>query len=62
MNALGKLGRRLWRGEEAHAATEYAVLIGLIAVAVIGAMSSFGVHMNNLYSWVASTVPAAGGS
>jgi Flp pilus assembly pilin Flp len=56
---VGKI-KRLWRSEEGPTATEYAVLIAVICVAVIGALSSFGVHMDNLYTSINSTVPVAG--
>lgn len=52
----------LWRSEDGPTATEYAVLIAVICVAVIGALSNFGVHMDNLYLNIASTVPVGGGS
>jgi len=50
------------RDESGPTATEYAVLIAVICVAVIGALSSFGNHMDNLYTAIASTVPTGGGS
>ena len=58
------LGRAAWffKSDDGPTATEYAVLIALICVAVIGALSSFGVHMDNMYMSIASTVPAGGGS
>ena len=52
----------LMRSEGGPTATEYAVLIAVICVAVIGAMSNFGVHMDNLYLSIAGTMPAPGGS
>ena len=52
--------KRFGRAEEGPTATEYAVLIAVICVAVIGALSSFGVHMDNLYTNINSTVPVSG--
>jgi len=52
--------RRFCRSESGPTATEYAVLIAVICVAVIGALSSFGVHMDNLYTSINSTVPVTG--
>lgn len=52
--------RRFRRAEDGPTATEYAVLIAVICVAVIGALSSFGVHMDNLYTSINSTVPVTG--
>ncbi len=62
---IGKLARKsaeFLRSEEGPTATEYAVLIAVICVAAIGALSSFGDHMNNMYLSIASTVPAGSGS
>lgn len=45
--------------EDGPTATEYGVLIALISMAVIGALSLFGVHMDNLYTMIDATVPVA---
>ncbi len=60
MNAFCQRLRAFVRSEEGPTATEYAVLIAVICVAAIGALSSFGAHMDNLYTTIASTVPASG--
>jgi len=60
VNAFCERLREFVRSEEGPTATEYAVLIAVICVAVIGALSSFGQHMDNLYTSIASTVPAGG--
>jgi len=44
------------RSDDGPTATEYAVLLGLIAVAVIGAMSQFGEHMDAIYVSLATTL------
>ena len=62
MSAFLKGFQLLLRSEDGPTATEYGVLIALICVAVIGALSSFGVHMDNLYAAITSTVPEVGGS
>ncbi len=62
MNAFCERLRQFVRSEDGPTATEYAVLIAVICVAVIGALSSFGQHMDNLYTTIASTVPTGGGS
>ena len=46
----------LWRTDDGPTATEYAVLLALISVAVIGALSAFGVHMDNLYAILDGTL------
>ena len=50
----------LWRSEEGPTTTEYAVLIAVICVAVIGALSSFGVHMDALYTELNTTLGVFG--
>ena len=62
MNTFRQLLSRLVRGDDGPTATEYAVLIAVICVAVIGALSSFGVHMDNLYNSLAATIPVASAS
>ncbi len=65
MRAIYQRALELCRREDGPTATEYAVLIAVICVAVIGALSSFGTHMDNLYTSLAGTIPAgaaAGGS
>ena len=60
MNAFCQKLREFVRSDDGPTAVEYAILIAVICVAVIGALSSFGVHMDNLYTSIASTVPASG--
>ena len=62
MNTINQVTRRFLRSEDGPTATEYAVMIALICVAVIGALSSFGVHMDNVYTSLSSTIPVASGS
>jgi pilus assembly protein Flp/PilA len=47
---------RLLRSEDGPTAVEYAILLAVIAVSVIGALSLFGVHMDNVYSAVTLTL------
>lgn len=60
MRALYQRMNELLRSEGGPSATEYAILIAVICVAVIGALSSFGVHMDNLYTSIAGTVHVSG--
>ena len=60
VNAFCQRLREFVRSEDGPTATEYAVLIAIICVAAIGAMSSFGQHMDNIYTSIASTMPASG--
>jgi pilus assembly protein Flp/PilA len=50
------------RSDDGPTATEYAVLIAVICIAVIGAMSGFGGHVGNIYTAIQGTMPTGGGS
>ncbi len=53
---------RTWefvRSESGPAATEYAVLVALIAIGVLVAMSNFGMHMNGIYIAISDAVDSA---
>jgi len=50
------------QSEDGPTAVEYGLLIALICVAVVGALSNFGTHMDNLYLAIDSTVPRGGSS
>jgi len=56
MNGLVQLVRVFIANEDGPTATEYGVLIAVICIAVIGALSSFGVHMENLYAALTTTL------
>ena len=60
MNAFCQRLREFGRSEDGPTATEYAVLIAVICVAVLGALSSFGQHMDSIYTSIAGTVSASG--
>ena len=62
MNAFCQKLREFVRSDDGPTATEYAILIAVICVAVIGALSSFGVHMDNIYTSITGTVPTGSGS
>lgn len=62
MKSLCKKLREFVRSDAGPTATEYAILLALIAVAVIGALSSFGVRMDSIYTSITGTVPDGGGS
>jgi pilus assembly protein Flp/PilA len=52
--------RDLVRSDDGPTATEYAILLAVICVAVIGALSTFGVHMDRIYTSIAGTMPSGG--
>jgi Flp pilus assembly pilin Flp len=49
-------------GEGGAAAVEYALLVALIAVAIIGALVVLGVKVNNTYTCVGNSMPTGSGS
>ncbi len=53
MNRLASL----CRSEDGPTTTEYAVLLALIIVGVIGAMSSFGLRVESIYTTLTGTIP-----
>lgn len=56
---MTSLENRVWRfvrSEDGPAATEYAVLVALIAVGVLITMSTFGDSMNGVYLAISGAV------
>lgn len=45
--------RRLWTSEEGQDLAEYAILFGLIVLAVVGFVALIGVQLHNSYSSIA---------
>ena len=56
MNLLLREAGRFWASEAGPAATEYAVLIALIAIGVLMTMSTFGDSMSGLYLAISGAV------
>ena len=56
MQALLEMTRAFLKSEDGPTATEYAVLLALIAGGVLSAMASFGTHVNDMYVTIAQTV------
>ena len=48
---------RLWREEEGQDIAEYAVMLAVILVLVIGTVRLIGGNANNVFSSVASSIP-----
>ncbi|HTR22687.1 MAG TPA: hypothetical protein VMI10_01790 [Terriglobales bacterium] len=48
--------RALWRGEEGQDIAEYAVMLAVILVIVIGTVRLIGTNANTVFSEVASTI------
>ncbi len=51
-----QLLRRLWMDEEGQDIAEYAVMIAVILVLVIGTVRLIGTNANNVFSSVASNI------
>ena len=62
MNSFCQKLREFVRSDDGPTTTEYAVLIAVICVAVIAALSSFGVRMDNIYTSITGTMPTDSGS
>jgi Flp pilus assembly pilin Flp len=47
---------RLWRGQEGQDIAEYAVMLAVILVIVVGTVRLIGSNANNVFSSVASSL------
>ena len=50
------LFRELWRDDEAQDIAEYAVMLAVILVIVVGTIRLIGANANNVFSSVASSI------
>jgi Flp pilus assembly pilin Flp len=48
--------QQLWRGEEGQDIAEYAVMLAVILVIVVGTIRLIGSNSNNVFSSVASSI------
>ena len=53
---MRKFARSLWSNEEGQDIAEYAVMLAVILVIVVGTIRLVGSNANNVFSSVASTV------
>ena len=53
---MSELMKRLWLGEAGQDIAEYAVMLAVILVIVIGTVRLIGGNANNVFSQVASTI------
>jgi len=51
-----ELAPQLWNGEEAQDIAEYAVMLAVILVIVVGTIRLIGSNANNVFSNVASSI------
>jgi Flp pilus assembly pilin Flp len=54
--AMKEMASRLWRGEEGQDIAEYAVMLAVILVIVIGTIRLIGSNANTVFSNVASSI------
>jgi len=55
---LNVLARRLWNEQEGQDIAEYAVMLAVILVLVIGTVKLVGSNANSVFSTVASALPS----
>ena len=53
---MSDLAKLLWRNEEGQDIAEYAVMLAVILVIVIGTIRLIGGNANNVFSQVASSI------
>ena len=53
---MNKIVRRLWSEDAAQDIAEYAVMLAVILVIVVGTVRLIGGHANNVFSSVASSI------
>jgi Flp pilus assembly pilin Flp len=53
---MTKILRRLWQDDEAQDIAEYAVMLAVILVIVVGTIRLIGANANNVFSSVASSI------
>ncbi len=53
---MKEIFRRLWRDDEAQDIAEYAVMLAVILVIVVGTIRLIGANANNVFSSVASSI------
>jgi Flp pilus assembly pilin Flp len=51
-----KWGRKLWHEDEGQDIAEYAVMLAVILVLVVGTVRLIGTNANNAFSQVASSI------
>jgi Flp pilus assembly pilin Flp len=58
--AMRRFFQTLWRQEDAATAVEYAVMLALIIVAIIGVIGSVGANTGGMWGNIESDLNAAG--
>jgi Flp pilus assembly pilin Flp len=53
---MKEIFRKLWQDDEAQDIAEYAVMLAVILVIVVGTIRLIGANANNVFSSVASSI------
>lgn len=53
---MGKFWRKVWSNDEGQDIAEYAVMLAVILVIVVGTIRLIGANANNVFSSVASSI------
>jgi Flp pilus assembly pilin Flp len=53
---MGSLMKKLWRDEQGQDIAEYAVMLAVILVIVVGTVRLIGANSNNVFSQVGSAL------
>jgi Flp pilus assembly pilin Flp len=56
LGTKGQIFRKLWRHDEGQDIAEYAVMLAVILVIVVGTIRLVGSNANNVFSSVASSI------
>jgi len=59
---MSKLIRRFVQEDQGQDLVEYAMLLALIALVVVGGITTFGGALNTFYSGLSARIPLTGGS
>ncbi|QKV53452.1 Flp family type IVb pilin [Comamonas antarctica] len=57
---MTKLIQRFWNDEEGATAIEYGLIAGLIAVAILGTVSTLGGQLNVIFQKISTILTGAG--
>jgi Flp pilus assembly pilin Flp len=56
---VAALFQKLWKDEQGQDIAEYAVMLAVILVIVVGTIRLIGSNANNVFSQVASAIPSS---
>lgn len=59
MTKFSKILRRLRRDTRGATAVEYAMIVGLVAVATIGTLTTLGTNLGGMFERISTALPTA---